>query len=396
MSGLKVDRDQADLPQVRAHYVAALSDYVQRGREEDLSQAYDCARLALRAMVSISELSEMHFQATHQLLTADPPLSPPPQARMEEFFMEALSVYDMALRGYGENITRLTAEVQERRRIEDALRDASAELALQRDHLDQQVRERTSQLQDKLQELRQLNAQLHHANQEQAQFTYAISHDLKSPVNTISMMLELILADHAPGLDCEGLELIEAAQSTAERMSRMVNDILNYARVVGQDPVFERVDLGALSQEVLDDLRGEITSSGVELVVGTLPEVHGIPSQLRSMLQNLISNAIKFRKPGTPGRVAITAAPKPACCAAEISVSDNGIGIAPAYQTRIFSLFQRLHTYEEYVGSGIGLALCQRIAGYHHGDVQVTSEAGEGSTFTVRLWLKESDGDHET
>ena len=394
-----IDHDsnsRADAPRSFAQsYATALATYVRDGNEENLSRAYDCARQALQSSISIGQLGELHFQAAQTLCSGSP--SPSPETkRTEEFYLEAISVYDMALRGYGESVAQLTAEVLERKRAEQELRDVTYELARQRDSLDQQVKARTRELQAGLERSERLNSQLQQANQEQAQFTYAISHDLKSPINTIAMLLDIISVDHQEHLDSECLELIDAAQATASRMSRMITGILQYARLVGQEAEFETVSLDKLCRDVRDDLRQEITAGKAEIDISQLPDVRGMPSQLRSLLQNLLSNAIKFRDPARSCRIAVSAAPKPRNCAAEITVSDTGIGIPEAYRTRIFSLFQRLHTYDEYSGSGIGLTLCQRIAGYHAGDIQVVSNDEGGSSFIVRLWINERERDNGT
>ncbi len=388
MTVLRADTEAPEPALVAATYKAALQAYVVTGNEEDLSSAYDCARLALRAGVSIGEVGELHFRAAQHLRSA-PLARAQVTARIEEFFLETISVYDMALHGYGESVARLTAEVQERKRVEEELRDVTFELAQQRDLLDQQVKDRTAQLRSRLEELRMVNSQLQQTNQEQAQFSYAISHDLKSPVNTLMMMLDLLEADHREVLDAEGRELLDAARATTRRMAHMVQDVLRYARLVGQEAEVEMVGLTPLCQTVLADLRAETQKAGAEIRIDPLPVVRGVASQLHSLFLNLLSNAVKFRHPTRPCRIEVKAVP-PVGCVAEIHVCDNGIGIDPAYQQRIFSLFQRLHTYEEYSGSGIGLTLCQRIAGYHHGDIRVSSTPGEGACFIIRLWVEES------
>jgi len=366
-------------------YRQALIAYVHSGSEADLLKAYQCARAALQAQVTISDIGEVHFHAAQELRadSADPVLT---DARLEAFYMEAVSVYDMALRGYGTSVAKLTEEISERKRVEEELRKLSGELAAQRDLLDEQVKARTAELQQKLEELHILNTQLHQTNQEQSQFTYALSHDLKSPVNTISMMLDFLATDYGDCIDAEGQELIEAAQATAARMSQIIADILRYARLVGAEAAFEPVDLSRLCQEVVADLRGDIEAAGGDVQIGPLPVVSGIPMQLRSLLQNLISNGLKFRAPGRRCILQVSAVKAPRDSAAEIFVCDNGIGIDAAQYDRIFGLFQRLHTHDTYPGTGIGLALCQRIASVHGGDVQVQSEAGGGSCFSVRLW----------
>ncbi|WP_420004356.1 sensor histidine kinase [Arenibacterium sp. LLYu02] len=382
MTAMPPPPNQLDSLTLAESYRAALADFLASGDEQDLTFAFDWARIALAANLSIGDLGDIHFRALKLLPNAS--LEVP--SRAEEFFLETLSVYDMALRGYGESVARLTAEIQERRRVEEELRTATEMLARERDHLESTVAARTRELQDRVRDLKQLNQQLRHSNQEQAQFTYAISHDLKSPVNTVAMMLNLLESE---SLAPDAQELVDAARATTARMGMMIHDILDYSSLVGQEPQFETVDLQALANDVVTDLRAAIVETGAQITISDLPHIRGIPAQLRSLFQNLISNAIKFHTPGQVPQIAIKAALDTPQCALEITFSDNGIGIDKDYHDRIFSLFQRLHTFEEYAGSGIGLTLCQRIVGYHRGDIRVRSAKGEGSHFIVRLWVEE-------
>lgn len=382
MTSLSPPPNQLDSLTLAESYRAALADFLASGNEQDLTFAFDWARIALTANLSIGDLGDIHFCAVKSM----PILSDDARSRAEEFFLETLSVYDMALRGYSESVARLTAEIQERRRIEEELRTTTELLARERDHLESTVAARTRELRARVGDLDQLNQQLRHSNQEQARFTYAISHDLKSPVNTVAMMLNLLESE---SLAPEAQELIDAARATTARMGMMIHDILDYSRLVGQEPQFETVDLDALARDVVEDLGAAIVETKARITISDLPHILGIAAQLRSLFQNLISNAIKFHTPGTVPQIHIKAAPAPQDCAAEITFSDNGIGIDKDYHDRIFALFQRLHTFEEYTGSGIGLTLCQRIVGYHRGDIRVRSAKGEGSHFIVRLWMEE-------
>jgi hypothetical protein len=366
-------------------YRQALIAYARNGGEADLLEAYECARAALQAQVAISDIGEIHFHAAREL-RADSTDRELTETRLEAFYLEAVSVYDMALRGYGASVATLTNEIAERRRAEEELRKLSGMLTLQRDQLDQQVRARTAELQNKVEELRALNSQLRQTNQEQSQFTYALSHDLKSPVNTMTNMLDFLASDYQDCIDEDGQELIFAARTTAARMSRIIADTLCYSQLVGLEPRFEPVDLAQLCKEVLADLRADIDAAQAKVHVGALPVIRGLPTQLRSLLQNLISNGLKFRAPDRPCVLRIEATSDVDDCEVEVSVRDNGIGIAAAQQERIFGLFQRLHTHDDYPGTGIGLALCQRVAHVHGGSVQVQSEPGKGSCFSVRFW----------
>lgn len=382
MTSLPPPPNQLDSLTLAESYRASLADFLASGDEQDLTFAFDWARIALTASLSIGDLGDIHFCAVKSM----PMVSDDARSRAEEFFLETLSVYDMALRGYSESVGRLTAEIQERRRIEEELRATTELLAKERDHLESTVAARTRELRDRVRDLNQLNQQLRHSNQEQARFTYAISHDLKSPVNTVAMMLNLLESE---SLAPEAQELVDAARATTARMGMMIHDILDYSSLVGQEPQFEVVDLDVLARDVVEDLGAAIVATGAQITISELPHIRGMTAQLRSLFQNLISNAIKFHSPGTVPQIHIKASPAPQDCAAEITFSDNGIGIDKDYHDRIFALFQRLHTFEEYTGSGIGLTLCQRIVGYHRGDIRVRSAKGEGSHFIVRLWVEE-------
>ena len=232
---------------------------------------------------------------------------------------------------------------------------------------------------------------LDNANREQSQFTYAISHDLKSPANTIAMLLKEL--EHMEGghIGAGGRELLADATRTVERMTQLVEDILGYARTIGQGIKVERVDLNAVVQEVIEDLQGDIVSAQAGFNVSKLPIVDGNRVQLRMLMQNLINNAIKFRAPGRVPEITISTQNQEDPPAVNILVSDNGIGIPTEYQERVFELFQRLHAHGDYGGSGLGLTLCKRIAINHSGDISLSSKQGVGTTFNVKIPRRDND-----
>jgi light-regulated signal transduction histidine kinase (bacteriophytochrome) len=221
-------------------------------------------------------------------------------------------------------------------------------------------------------------------NREQAAFTYAISHDLKSPSNTIDMLLNELKFGYREVLDADGRELIELALQTTHRMARLVDDVLTYSRCIDDRSAMAPVDLDSVLAEVIADLRYDIGKTNARIRHEPLPQVQGFRMQIKLLLQNLIANAVKFRAPDRAPVIAVSAR------AARggrvlLSVQDNGIGIAPEFQERVFGLFQRLHSHETYEGSGIGLALSRRIAANHGGDIKLQSRPGQGSIFTVSL-----------
>jgi signal transduction histidine kinase len=225
---------------------------------------------------------------------------------------------------------------------------------------------------------------------EQADFTYAISHDLKSPANTIGLLLHEIERE-AASLSPDGAEFLAMAIETVRRMQTLVDSVLNYSRAAGHTAPDTSVPLDTAVSEALADLKADIALSGAEVgCTGPFPPVRGDAVLIRLLVQNLVSNAIKFHQPEKPPSVTISCDSPDVEGRVRLSVADNGIGIADADRDRIFGLFQRLHLADEYPGAGIGLALCRRIVTGVGGDIRVRSQPGKGSTFDVLLPAKAS------
>ena len=369
-------------------YGEALATYCLRRDEAALVQAYELSREALSTQLSLADYAAMFSSALSRLMGSATPAGGL-LVSAEAFFLEGITVYDMALRGYQGTVANLRAEVAERRRIEEELRDITFALARQRDDLDSKVQLRTRELREHARELESINARLIHANREQADFTYSLSHDLKTPINTIDMFLQAILEDFQTGLDAQAVEMINIASQTADRMRTLIDDVLEYSRVVEQQFQVEPVELGPLLREITDDMRAAIQDAGGEVRLAALPRVKGNPFQLRVLFSNLLSNALKYRARGRAPQVEVLAAPGEEADRVTITVRDNGIGIAADRQAQIFELFRRLHTFDEYQGSGIGLALCKRVANSHGTNIRVISTEGTGSSFSIDLTLCE-------
>ncbi|WP_339102655.1 ATP-binding protein [Haloterrigena salinisoli] len=247
-------------------------------------------------------------------------------------------------------------------------------------------------------EHRQRERELEESNERLEQFAYAASHDLQEPLRMVSSYLQLIERRYADELDEDGEEFLEFAVDGADRMREMIDGLLEYSRVETRGDPFEPVDLERLLDDVLDDLSLQLEETDAEVETEPLPRVRGDASQLRQVFQNLLSNALEYSG-DEPPRVYLEAERCEARSASkrsgeaaeyegamwEISVVDEGIGIDPEDQDRVFDVFQRLHSREEYDGTGIGLALCERIVERHGGEIWVESEPGEGSTFSVTL-----------
>jgi len=224
-------------------------------------------------------------------------------------------------------------------------------------------------------------ADLARSNKDLEQFAYAISHDLQAPLRSMSGFAQLLLGNYRDRLDEEAGKYMDFIVRGAERMQKMIDDILAYSRVGTRGAEFSTVDFEAVLSQAAENLRSSIEESGAVITRDPLPNAKADQSQMIMLLQNLLSNAIKFVVE-TP-RVHVSAARKGAEWV--FSVRDNGIGIAPEQFGRLFILFQRLHTTEEYPGTGIGLAICKRIVERHGGRIWVESGPGRGSTFFFSL-----------
>ncbi len=226
---------------------------------------------------------------------------------------------------------------------------------------------------------------------EQAEFTYAVSHDLKSPTNTVRMVLDELELEKGSELGRDMRDMLAHAQATIRRMGTKIEDILAYAWSTGIRDEAETVDLAACARRALDDLDGDIRATGASVEIGNLGTVWGYHKQLCALLQNLLSNSLKYQPEGARPVVRISCAGIDGSDHMLLEVVDNGIGIEPRHHDRIFGLFQRLHLQEDYSGSGLGLSTCLRIAQNHGGDIQVVSAPGAGATFRVALRLSAPD-----
>jgi signal transduction histidine kinase len=232
------------------------------------------------------------------------------------------------------------------------------------------------------QALRVKSGELERSNYELNQFAYVASHDLQEPLRMVTMFTQLLQRRYGDQLDADGQGYIDFAVDGAARMRQLIQDLLEYSRTGRMAREFEDVDCKALLDSVTTNLRVSIEESGALVQVGSLPTIQGNPTRLFQLFQNLVSNAIKFRGE-LPPEIFVEAERQGEAWL--FRVRDNGVGIDPAFADRIFLLFQRLHTREEYEGTGIGLALCKRIVNFHGGEIWVESVEGEGSTFLFTL-----------
>jgi signal transduction histidine kinase len=238
------------------------------------------------------------------------------------------------------------------------------------------------QLRRTLEELQRTNAELTRSNAALKEFAYAASHDLQEPLRDVARYTQLLQRRYQGRLDADADEFIGFAVDGARRMEALIKDLLAYSRLSTSDQPPAETDSGRAVEQALANLQTAIQESGARILRRVLPVVRADAGQLVQLFQNLISNALKFRG-GRPPRVLITARRQEGAWL--FSVSDNGIGIDPRHHERIFQIFQRLHTREEYAGTGVGLALCKKIVERHGGRIWVESEVGQGSTFYFTL-----------
>ena len=223
---------------------------------------------------------------------------------------------------------------------------------------------------------------LKRSNHDLQQFAFVASHDLKTPLRSISGFVQLLERKYIHKLDEGAQSLINRTQSATKRLEQLTDDLLSFARVNSDVTPFGVVDLSDVAAEVKHLLHAVIFDTEASVVVAPLPKVRGVGNQLVQLMLNLVGNALKYCEARAPV-VRISAVMQGNDWL--ISVEDNGIGIEPQHYERIFEVFKRLHGQNEYPGTGIGLAVCRRVVNHHGGKIWVTSVAGMGSTFNFTL-----------
>lgn len=238
-------------------------------------------------------------------------------------------------------------------------------------------------------ENRQGQEELARSNRDLEQFAYVASHDLQEPLRMVATYTQLLAERYQGKLDENADKYIHYAVDGALRMQRLVQDLLAFSRIGRQGNQFRILDCNEALETALQNLHTTIQESGAQIALEQLPSVMGDRSQLTQVFQNLIGNAIKFRASETP-EIRVSAALRGKEWL--ISVSDNGIGMAPEYLDSVFLIFKRLHTRAEYPGNGIGLAICKKIVEQHGGRIWAESQPGQGATFRFTLPLKAMEG----
>lgn len=252
--------------------------------------------------------------------------------------------------------------------------------------LENRVEERTM-------ELRQANRDLEYSNHELQQFAYVASHDLKEPLRKIQVFSNLISSKFGPEVP-EAEHYLNKIVSSAARMNSLITDVLEYSKIsIGGQ--FRPTDVNTILRDILDDMELLVREKGAVIRIEDMPLLHAIPSQIRQVFQNILSNALKFSRKGVSPEISVSAERTGEVCASgelhpkgpycRITVRDNGIGFDERYLDKIFVIFQRLHGRNEFEGTGIGLAIVKKIIDTHGGLITASSREGEGSSFTIVL-----------
>lgn len=249
---------------------------------------------------------------------------------------------------------------------------------------------------------------LRQSNRELEDFAYVASHDLQEPLRKIQAFGDRLNKKHSENLGDEGRDYISRMSDAANRMQRLINDLLTFSRVATKAQPFEHIDVKKITDEVISDLEVRIEETSGQVEIGELPQIDADPVQIRQLMQNLIGNALKFTQAGQSPKIKIyaqefsdksasfvidgqsveTTGSADRMC--QIIVQDNGIGFDEKYLDKIFTVFQRLHGRTEYEGSGVGLAVCRKIVERHRGTITAKSKEGEGSTFLITLPVKQT------
>ena len=270
------------------------------------------------------------------------------------------------------------------------LAERQAALEAVKERIEREVAARTEELRHEVAERRaaeeriqQVADELQRSNRELEHFASVASHDLQEPLRKIQAFgdrLRKKLGDAPP----EGaIDDMERMRNAASRMQRLIEDLLVYSRVTTKAQPFVETDLDRVAREVLSDLEIRIETSGGRVDLGPLPVLMADPTQMRQLLQNLIANALKFKRPDVPPEITVRAVPTPDG-GFELLISDNGIGFDVRYSEKIFGVFQRLHDQKQYEGTGIGLAVCKKIVERHGGTIEATSPGvGQGAVFRM-------------
>jgi len=291
----------------------------------------------------------------------------------------------------------LTHEIEKHKRTEE-------ELEKHRDHMGEMVKERTAELDKRISEGKQLNKamvnlledlrtanetleettrQLEDANKELESFSYSVSHDLRAPLRAIDGFARMLEEDYGDRLDREGQRQLDVIQKSTQEMGQLIEDLLAFSRLSRKAMNMSDINMVQLAEEVFEQLRRNAPGQGARLNIRVLPPAHGDRAMIHSVFTNLLSNALKFTEPVAAAAIEVSGTVEGDECI--WSVKDNGVGFDMKYADKLFQVFQRLHSTKEIEGTGVGLALVQRIISRHGGRVWAEGKVNEGATFYFSL-----------
>jgi PAS domain S-box-containing protein len=262
-------------------------------------------------------------------------------------------------------------DINAQKQIEQALKD------------NRELKDTQEQLFHNQTELQRKVKELNRSNYELEQFAHLASHDLQEPLRKLFFYADMLKKKYLSSIDEAGLSMLNSMVLAAGRMKELIDDLLNYSQLQQQQLVFESVDLTAIVNDVIKDLDVTIREKAATFSIDPLPTIVGNVLRLRQLFTNLISNALKYSKKEIPPEISISTSTDGDTIS--IKIKDNGIGFEEQYREKIFGLFERLHTRNEFPGTGIGLSICKRIVELHHGTISATSKLGEYSIFEVTL-----------
>jgi light-regulated signal transduction histidine kinase (bacteriophytochrome) len=336
---------KVDFGELSRQYLAALDIYLREGGEAALSIAYELGRRALVDGVGILDLIALHRHALQGLVPAAPSEE---RSRLvdasSDFFSELLSPFEMTFRGY--------------RQANEELQRLNENLAGQKQAVES-------------------------ANRELEAFSYSVSHDLRAPLRSIDGFSQVLLEDCADKLDTQGKKYLGFVREAAQHMSQLIDDLLELSRVSRSDLSRTHVDLGALARRVLDRLRAGDPKREIDFVIDDVLFAEGDPRLLELVLQNLVGNAWKFTSKREGARIEV--GQRDESGRRVYFVRDNGAGFNMSYAKKLFGVFQRLHAATDFEGTGVGLAIVQRIVHRHDGEVWAEAQVDQGATFYFTL-----------
>jgi PAS domain S-box-containing protein len=305
-----------------------------------------------------------HLQGSGFIRYQDLPLRDKQGHRHEVEFVS--NVYEEA----GRDVIQCNIrDITERKRMEDALRDANNRLIFQTAELERAVAERTSQLRENVRELEG--------------FSHSVSRDMRAPLRAMQTSSQLLMDEYASKLDEQGTDYLHQIMRSAVRLDQLIRSVLSYTKIFHTKLPMDRVDLDRLVRDIVETFPSGPVKPEIR-IAGTLPRVVGSRALLAQCVSNLLSNAAKFVSPGTTPRVEISAEAM-GDASVRVCFKDNGIGVAPEDHARIFRLFERIHSATEYEGTGIGLTIVRKAIERMGAQVGLESALGKGSNFWIQL-----------